>query len=156
LSNAAATLVGQNLGASRPERAERSVWLCGVYNMIFLVSVGVVFFVFAGPLVSLFTSDSGISAVATKGLRIFSYGYLFWAWGMVLLQAFNGAGDTRTPTWINFIAFWMCQVPLAWVLAKPIGLGPSGAFTAVPIAYFSFAGASFLVFRRGAWKSVKV
>ena len=156
LSNAAATLVGQNLGAHKPDRAERSVLRCGVYNMIFLLVVGIAFILLAEPLVRLFTSDPGIGAVAAKSLRIFSYGYFFWALGMVLLHACSGSGDTHTPTWINFGAFWICQVPLAWVLAQPFGFGPAGAFTAVPIAYFFFAAASFLVFRRGKWKLVKV
>jgi putative MATE family efflux protein len=156
LSNAAATLVGQNLGAKQPDRAERSVMRCGVYNMIFLVSVGLVFILFAERVVGLFTGESGIAAVAAQGLRIFSYGYALFAWGMVLTNAFNGAGDTRTPTLINFGAFWMCQVPLAWMLARRYSGGPSGVFLAVPVAYFIFASAAFVMFRRGAWKTVKV
>jgi putative MATE family efflux protein len=156
LSNAAATLVGQNLGAKQPERAERSVLLCGAYNMTFLMTLGVVFIVFSGALVSLFTTDPGISHVARSCLRTLSYGYAFYAWGMVLVQSFNGAGDTRTPTRVNFFCYWMCQLPLAWALARPIALGPTGVFTAIPIAEFILATVSFLLFRRGTWKSVTV
>lgn len=156
LSNAAATLVGQNLGAKQPERAERSVMQCGIYNMVFLAAVGLAFIFFAGPIVSLFTSDPAVGDTAAATLRTFSYGYLFFAWGMVLVQAYNGAGDSRTPTWINFAAFWLCQIPLAWVLARPLGFGTRGAFAAVPISYFVFVAAAWLVFRKGRWKTVNV
>jgi putative MATE family efflux protein len=156
LSNAAATLVGQNLGAKKPERAERSVLLCGAYNMTFLVSLGLLFIAFSGALVGLFTSDPGIARVSQTCLRTLSYGYAFYAWGMVLVQSFNGAGDTRTPTRVNFFCYWMCQLPLAWALARPIALGPVGVFTAIPVAEFMLAAVSFLLFRRGTWKLVTV
>ena len=156
LSLAAATLVGQNLGAKQPDRAERSVILCGIYNMVFLGLVGLVFIFGAERVVAILTTDPGVLAAAAATLRSFSYGYAFYAWGMVLVQAFNGAGDTRTPTWINFVAFWLCQIPLAWLLAKPLGIGPTGALISVPIGYAVLVAASFAMFRRGSWKLVKV
>ena len=156
LSNAAATLVGQNLGARQPQRAERSVLLCGAYNMAFLVSLGAVFLLFAAKLVGLFTAEPGTARVAQNCLRILSSGYAFYAWGMVLVQSFNGAGDTRTPTRVNFLCYWMCQLPLAWALAKPVAMGPSGVFTAIPVAEFALAAIAFVLFKRGEWKLVKV
>jgi len=156
LSNAAATLVGQNLGAKQPDRAARSVLLCGAYNMTFLVSLGLVFIAFSGRLIGMFTADDEVATVARACLRILSYGYAFYAWGMVLVQSFNGAGDTRTPTRINFFCYWMCQLPLAWTLAKPLMLGPTGVFTAIPVAEFALAAAGFLLFRRGTWRFAKV
>jgi len=156
LSNAAATLVGQNLGAKQPERAERSVFLCGKYNMIFLCSLGLLFIAFAEPLVRLFATDAAVVPVAVNCLRVISYGYAFYAWGMVLVQSFNGAGDTRTPTWINFWCYWALQLPLAFTLARPVGFGTEGVFWAVPIAESLLALSSFLLFRRGTWKTVTV
>jgi putative MATE family efflux protein len=153
LGNAAATLVGQNLGAQKPDRAERSVWLAGFYNMVFLGLVMVVFVFFAEPLIGLFTPDPGVKAVGASCLRIFSYGYMVYAWGMVMVQAFNGAGDTTTPTWINLVCYWMFQIPLAFVLARTLGFGVEGVFWAVPIAELFIAAAGVLVFRRGAWKT---
>ena len=154
LSNAAATLVGQNLGARRPERAERSVFLCGFYNMVFLVTLGLGFIFFAEWFIRLFTSNAGTVPVAVNCLRILSYGYVFYAWGMVLVQSFNGAGDTRTPTWINFFCYWVLQMPLAYLLAN--AYGPTGVFWAVPIAESMLALAAYLLFRRGKWKTVQV
>ncbi len=156
LSNAAATLVGQNLGARQPGRAEKSVMLCGLYNMVFLGSLGVVFVLLAAPLIGLFTADSGVAPVAVSCLKIFSYGYGFYAWGMVLVQSFNGAGDTSTPTRINLCCYWLFQLPLAWTLARTAAMGPSGVFTAVPVAEFALAAASYFFFRRGSWKLAKV
>lgn len=156
LSNAAATLVGQNLGARQPERAERSVFLCGIYNMVFLVGLGLGFIVFAETLIRLFTDERGTVPVAVDCLRIMSYGYAFYAWGMVLVQSFNGAGDTRTPTWINFGCYWAFQLPLAYLLAAVWRQGPPGVFWAVPIAESALALSSFLLFKKGDWKSVKV
>jgi putative MATE family efflux protein len=156
LSMAAATLVGQNLGAKQPDRAEQSVMKCGTYNMTFLAIVGAIFLAFAELIVRLFTQEPEAGSVAASALRIFALGYVFFAWGMVLVQAFNGAGDTRTPTWINFGAFWICQIPLAWFLAKMSNLGPSGAFIAVPVAYLVFVVAAYVMFRRGDWKTIKV
>ena len=134
LSNAAATLVGQNLGAGRPDRAERSVWLTGVYNMAFLAAIAVVFVVFAEPLVAIFQDDARVVAVGSEGLRVLSYGYVFYAWGMVMSQAFNGAGDTLTPTWVNLVCFWGCEIPLAWFLAAVPEFGPSGVFWAIMVS----------------------
>jgi putative MATE family efflux protein len=156
LSNAAATLVGQNLGAKKPERAERSIILCGFSNMTFLVILGLIFILLAESIVAQFTAEAGVAQVAVGCLRMLSYGYAFYGWGMVLVQSFNGAGDTRTPTLVNFVCYWMCQLPLAWTLARGLALGPTGAFAAVPIAELLMAGISFVIYKRGAWKLVKV
>lgn len=153
MCNAAATLVGQNLGAGRPQRAERSVWLTGFYNLCFLGSVGLVFVIFARPLVGLFTDDPEVLRYGAQCLRWVSFGYLFYAYGMVMPQAFNGAGDTVTPTFINLLCFWMVQIPLAYVLALRLDFGPVGVFAAIPIAEALMAVVSILVFRRGKWKS---
>lgn len=155
LSNAAATLVGQNLGAQAPERAERSVFLCGWYNMLFLVSLGFVFIFVPEPLIRLFTQDAAVVAVGVNCLRVLSYGYAFYAWGMVLVQSFNGAGDTRTPTWVNFACYWLLQLPLAWALAAGWAWGPPGAFWAVPVAECLLAVVAYSLFRRGSWKTVR-
>jgi len=152
LANAAATMVGQGLGAKKPERAERAVWIAGLYNMYFLGAVGLVFVILAGPIVAVFTQDAAVAPVAVSCLRIVSCGYLFYAWGMVLTQSFNGAGDTWTPTWLNFFCFWLWEIPLAWVLAVSFGLGPSGVFLAITIAFSTLAVASAVLFRRGGWK----
>jgi len=156
MASAAATLVGQNLGARKPDRAEKSVWLAGFYNMIFLGVVAVVFIGFAGPLVRIFTSDSGVVSMAATTLRTVAYGYIFYAWGMVMGQAFNGAGDTNTPTLLNLLCFWVFQIPLAWLLAFRFGLGTNGIFMAIPIAQSTLAVAGVLLFRRGKWKGAKV
>jgi len=153
LANAAATLVGQNLGAGKPERAERAVWMTGLYNTAFLAMVTLVFVTAASWLVAIFTDDGLITPVAVQALRIISYGYVFYAWGMVLTQAFNGAGDTVTPTWINVGCYWMFQLPLAWWMAHGAGLGPKGVFWAVAIAEAVLTIVAALVFRRGRWKS---
>ncbi len=156
LSNAAATMVGQGLGAGKPERAERAVWIAGIYNMCFLGSVGLIFVLFAGPIVRVFTTDQAVAPVAVMGLRIVSYGYLFYAWGMVLTQSFNGAGDTWTPTWLNLCCFWLWEIPVAWVLAVHFGMGPRGVFLAMTVAFSTLAVASALLFRRGTWKLRRV
>jgi putative MATE family efflux protein len=156
MANAAATLVGQNLGAKKPDRAEKSVWHAGFYNMIFLGLVAVVFIAFPRPLVGIFTSDEGVVSVASGALRIISYGYVFYAWGMVMVQAFNGAGDTVTPTILNLICFWGWQLPLAWFLAFRMNMGPNGVFTAVAVAQSTIAVLGVLMFRRGKWKERKV
>jgi putative MATE family efflux protein len=156
LANATATLVGQNLGAGRPDRAERSVWLTGRYNMYFLGGVTVIFVAFAPWLVAIFTREPLITPVAVAALRIISYGYVFYAWGMVFTHAFNGAGDTTTPTWLNFLCFWMLQIPMAWILARHLGLGPSGVFWAVAGAESVLTLAAGATFRRGRWKTRKV
>jgi len=152
LSNAAATLVGQSLGAKNPERAERAVWIAGAYNMVFLGIVGLVFIVLAGPIVHLFTDDPSAAPIGALALRTMSYGFVFYALGMVLTQAFNGAGDTWTPTWINLVCFWLWEIPLAYVLARVLDFGPVGVFLAITVGYSSLALVSLVLFRRGRWK----
>jgi putative MATE family efflux protein len=154
LANAAATLVGQNLGAGRPDRAEKAVWRASLYNLIFLGSIGLVFVVFADVIVSAFNSDPIVVAYGTKALRIISAGFLFYAYGMVVSQSFNGAGDTKTPTLINLFCFWLWEIPLAWVLAKPLGMGPTGVFIAVLAGFSTMAVVSAVLFRRGTWKRI--
>jgi putative MATE family efflux protein len=156
ISSAAATLVGQNLGAKRPDRSERAVWLAGGYNMAFLTLVGITFFAFARFLVAQFTNDPAVEPVAITCLQLVSLGYPFYAWGMVMEQAFNGAGDSRTPTWINFCCYWMFQIPLAMWLAFRMGLGPRGVYLAICGAESMLALASVVLFRRGRWKTVQV
>ncbi len=156
LSNAAATLVGQNLGAHQPDRAERAVWLTGLYDALFLGAVTVVMEIWAEPIVGLFTSDAAIAANAVATLRIVAAGYVFYAWGMVTVQAFNGAGDTVTPTWLHVVFFWCFQIPLAWLLAFGFDLGMLGVLWAIPAAESLFAVAAVVLFRRGRWKSKKV
>ncbi len=156
MSNAAATLVGQNLGAKRPDRAEQSVWRAGTYNMIFLGLVAVVFVAFARPLIMLFTTDPDVVPVAVKALRLISYGYVSYSWGMVIVSAFNGAGDTYTPTLINVFCYWMFQLPLAWWLAFKVNFGPNGVFLAIAVAESAVAAIAILAFRTGRWKTQKV
>src|SRR5271166_3336968 len=151
LSNAAATLVGQNLGAKQPERAEKSVWRTGIYNMLFLGIVGVLFVIFAEPLVRGFTSDPEVVRQGASCLRIISYGNVGYAYLMVTLQAFNGAGDTVTPTIVNLFGFWLLEIPLAYVLAIPGRLQANGAYLAIVIAEAAIAVAGVLLFRRGRW-----
>ena len=156
ICSAAATLVGQNLGARQPERSERAVWLAGMYNMSFLTLVGIFFFAFARPLVSLFTDDRQVAGIATTALQYISLGYPFYAWGMTMEQAFNGAGDSSTPTWVNLFCYWMFQLPLAWWMAHSTSLGSRGVYLAICIAESLLAVVSVLLFRRGRWKSVAV
>ena len=153
LSNAAATMVGQGLGARKPERAEQAVWRAGRYNAAFLTVVGAVFLLAAPLLIRAFTGDAQVSDYAVQCLRIVALGFPCYAYGMVLTQSFNGAGDTWTPTWLNFFCFWVFEIPFAWALAGPAGLGPSGVFWAIMAAFSLLAGSSALVFRGGAWKS---
>jgi putative MATE family efflux protein len=156
LSNAAATLVGQNLGAKQPDRAERSVWLTGYYDMAFLLLVTAAMELLPGPIVGLFTSDQAVAGHATATLRILASGYVFYGWGMVGMQAFNGAGDTKTPTWVTFWCFWVLELGLAYVLAFRFELGPQGVFWAIPIAESIFAVWMMALFRQGNWRNVKV
>lgn len=156
MANAAATMVGQALGAKKPDRAERAVWMASFYNMCFLGVIGLLFVLFAGTIVSAFTSDAVTHEYGTECLRIVACGFLFYAYGMVISQSFNGAGDTRTPTWINLICFWMWELPLGYALAVVFGLGPRGIFLAMTIAFSTLAGLSALVFRRGTWKKSTV
>lgn len=156
LSNAAATLVGQNLGARHPERAEQAVWRTGIYNMVFLAVLGVFFFVYAGPVVRLFVDDPAVVAIGARALRTFASGNIAYAWVMVTLQAFNGAGDTVTPTIVYFFGFWVFELPLAWVLATRMHLRAQGAFLSVVLAECSIAAASVILFRRGRWKTQRI
>jgi Na+-driven multidrug efflux pump len=159
MSNAAATLVGQSLGAGKPERAEQAVWRASFYNMIFLGAIGLVFVIFADPIVGFFTHAAAGPEVQAYGkdcLRIIACGFLFYAYGMVITQSFNGAGDTRTPTIINLFVFWLWEIPLADALAFRFGMGPRGVFLAVTIAFSTLAVVSALIFRRGRWKTRRV
>ena len=151
LSNAAATLVGQNLGAKRPDRAEQAVWRTGLYNMIFLGAIGVFFIFFATPAVRLFVNDPAVVPIAATALRILSCGNIGYAYAMVMLQAFNGAGDTLTPTIVNFFGFWVLELPLAWWLAVNMHWRAEGAFLSIVIAECSIAAAGIVLFRRGRW-----
>jgi putative MATE family efflux protein len=156
MANAAATLVGQNLGAKKPERAESAVWRAGFYNMIILGAVAILFITFAPQLVGIFTNDQAVAHVAASALRIISCGYIFYAWGMVAIQAFNGAGDTITPTLINLFCFWACQLPIAWWLAFHTAMRSNGIFAAIAISQSAIAVIGMLAFRRGKWKLQKV
>ncbi|MBX7152690.1 MATE family efflux transporter [bacterium] len=156
LSNAAATLVGQNLGAGNPDRAESAVWKIGVYNMIFLVGVSVVYFTFNQTLMSIFTQDPRVIEIGKEWLRILSYSYLVYGWWMVSVQAFNGAGDTKTPTKINLVFFWLIQIPLSYYLAIRMGWQHSGVFWGVFISETSVGIFTLWLFTRGSWKKVKV
>ena len=156
ISNAAVTLVGQNLGAGHPDRAEESAWKICIYNTICLVSVGVFFLLFAPAIVSAFTSDPEVALHAARCVRIVSAGFLFYGYGMALTAAFNGAGDTRTPTLINVFSLWIIELPLAWVLARPLGFGPTGAFIALSVGFSTMCFVSVWFFRRGRWKTQRV
>lgn len=156
MSNAAATLVGQNLGAGKPSRAESSVWRTGLYNMLFLGTIGLLFIAFAPQIISLFTSDPAVAPLAINALRLFSCGNVSYSYGMVITAAFNGAGDTGTPTVLNLICFWLCQIPLAWALAFHTSLAVNGVYVAVLVSDSLLAMLGVLLFRRGKWKQVKV
>jgi MATE family, multidrug efflux pump len=156
LSGAAATLVGQNLGAQKPERAERSVWLTGFYNMIFLAAVGLVFIFFPEPIIRVFTSDPAVISFGVDCLRIICYGNLAYAYGMVMVQSFNGAGDTFTPTVVNLFGYWLFQIPVAYLLASRTSLGPQGVFYAIPIAETAIAIVGVALFRQGRWKKKRI
>ena len=156
LSNAAATMVGQNLGAGRPDRAERAVWTAARYNMLFLGGVGILFLLAAPAITGIFTDDPQVQPMATACLRIVSLGFVFYACGMVLTQSFNGAGDTWTPTVLNLFIFWLWEIPLAWWLSTKGGFGAHGVFIALTVAYSTLAVVSAILFRRGTWKTRKV
>ena len=156
ISNAAATMVGQNLGAGHPDRAERAVWKAAFWNMLFLGGVGLIFVVFTEPIIGLFTSDPEVQGIAVRCLRIVSLGFVFFAYGMVLTQSFNGAGDTWTPTLINLFVFWIWEIPLAWVLSHYTGLGIMGVFIALAVAYSTLAVVSAIFFKKGRWRTARV
>jgi len=156
LSNAAATLVGQNLGAQQPDRAEKSVWKCAFYNMIFLGVISLIFGIWAEWFVGIFSKDSEVVYYGAIALRYICFGYVFFAYGMVIGQAFNGAGDTRTPTIINFFCFFCFEIPLAYLLAITFDFGPHGIFAAIAAAVVLLAIICITIFRRGKWKTVNV
>ena len=156
MSNAAATLVGQNLGANQPDRAEQSVWKTAKYSAGFMALVSIIFLLAARPIISFMSNDPGVIEIAIQALRIVSIGYVFYGVGMVVTNAFNGAGDSRTPTWINFFGFWTFQIPLAYLLALVFNLGPQGIFFAIILAESAITIAGIIIFRRGKWKLIKI
>jgi putative MATE family efflux protein len=156
LSNAAATLVGQNLGAGHPERAEKAVWRTGLYNVTFLGAVGLIFVLFPEPIVRLFTHDPEVVRLGAACLRIISYGNLGYAYFMVMMQAFNGAGDTITPIIVNFFGFWLLEIPLAYGLAIPLHMRSNGVFVSIAVAESAMAAASAILFKRGRWKRQRI
>jgi len=156
MANAASTLVGQNLGAKQADRAERSVWLIGHYNMIFMTSVAIFFWITAPWIMHFFTTDPVVTKYGVDALRIVTLGYFFYAYGMVLAQAFNGAGDTLTPTYLNIVCFWLIEIPLAWFLARTLGWGANGVFASIAISESILAMLCAVVFRRGKWKLMQV
>jgi putative MATE family efflux protein len=156
VSNAAATLVGQNLGAGKPDRAEAAAWTAGLYNTICLGTVGAIFLLFAPQLIHLFTADPEVAQYGIRCLRIVAAGFLFYGYAMVLTASFNGAGDTRTPTLINLVCMWLWEIPLAWALAHPFGFGPTGVFIAVSVAFSTMAFVSAWLFSKGSWKTQRI
>jgi putative MATE family efflux protein len=152
MAGSAATLVGQSLGAKKPERAEAAVYRTGRFTMIYMGGVAILSFAFARRVVAFFSSDPAVQDVASECLRFISVGSIFYGWGMVLIQAFNGAGDTRTPLAVNFFCYWCFQIPLAWFLAVILHWGPRGIFAAIPVAETAMTLTSLALFRRGAWK----
>ena len=156
LSNAAATMVGQNLGAEKPERSEAAVWVAGKFNTVFYFLVGVVFWVFSAPIIGFFSQEPEVLRYGTSALHIIAYGFAFYGLGMVLETAFNGAGDTWTPTYLNIFVFWLFEIPAAYLLAYYFDLGPDGVFWAITVAFSLLAIASAILFRRGKWKLKEV
>ncbi|WP_142783251.1 MATE family efflux transporter [Changchengzhania lutea] len=156
MSNAAATLVGQNLGAKKPERAEQSVWKTGKYSAIFMGLVSIIYLVFAPQIIILFTTTPNVVKYGSLCLRIIAAGYVFYGYGMVVINAFNGAGDTKTPTYINFVCFWLLQLPFAYVMAITLDFGPSGVFWAITLAEVLIAIVAIIWFKKGHWKRVEV
>ncbi len=156
LSNAAATMVGQNLGAGKPERSEKSVWTAALFNAAFYFGVGLIFLFFSHQIIGIFTTETAVLAYGTSCLHIVAYGFAFYGLGMVLETAFNGAGDTWTPTYLNFFVFWVFEIPLAYLLAYYFGWGPDGVFWAITLAFSMLAVASALIFKRGKWKTKMV
>jgi putative MATE family efflux protein len=155
-SNSAATLVGQNLGAGHPQRAEDAVYRTASLNTIYMGGVFILFVFFPRMFIGIFTVDPAVAEPAVACLRTFGLAYISYAWGMVLTQAFNGAGDTVTPTLINLLSFWVIQIPVAYLLAIHYSKGPQGAFWAVPIADLVFTITALTLFRRGTWKRQKI
>ena len=156
MSNAAATLVGQNLGAQKPERAEQSVWKTGKYSAVFMGIVSIIYLVFAPQIILLFTQTPEVVKYGSLCLRIIAAGYIFYGYGMVVINSFNGAGDTKTPTYINFVCFWLLQLPFAYVMAITLDFGPNGVFWAITLAEGLIAIIAIIWFKKGTWKTVKV
>lgn len=156
MSNAAATLVGQNLGAQKPERAEQSVWKTGKYSAIFMGGVSVIYLVFANQIITLFNATPQVVTYGSLCLRILASGYIFYGYGMVVINAFNGAGDTKTPTYINFICFWLLQLPFAYFMAITLNFGPVGVFWSITLAEVLIAIIAIIWFKKGNWKTVNV
>ena len=156
MSNAAATLVGQNLGAQQPQRAEDSVIKTARYNAVFMGLVSLILLVFAPFIISFFTKETAVAYYAILAVRIISVGYVFYGIGMVMANAFNGAGDTKVPTIINLFGFWFFQIPLAWLLSKGLGMGPAGVFIAIPVAETAISIAAYILFKKGKWKLKKI
>lgn len=156
MANAAATLVGQNLGAKKPERAETSVWRTAAFNAAFLLLVALVFFIEADPILELFTQEVEVKEIGKSALQIICFGYIFFSYGMVLGQSFNGAGDTRTPMYVSLVVFWAVQIPLAWILAIPMGFNQNGVFFSIAFCHSLYAITCMILFRRGKWKTVEV
>ena len=156
MSNAAATLVGQNLGAKQPDRAEKSVWITGKYNAYFMALVSIIYLVFAKQIILLFNAEPDVVKYGALCLRVIAAGYVFYAYGMVVIQSFNGAGDTKTPTYINFICFWLFQLPIAYTAAIIFDSGPLGVFWAITLAEVLIAIIGIIWFKRGKWKTVEV
>jgi len=156
LSGAAATLVGQNLGAMKEDRAERSVWVTIKFNVLYMAVIMVITLLAADSMMWFFTNDPAVHDIAVKAIRIMSLGFVFYGIGMVMMNAFNGSGDTKTPSWVNFFGFWLFQVPMAYVLVRTFRMGPTGVFIAIPVAETCMSIASFFLFRRGKWKKIAV
>jgi len=156
LSNAAATMVGQNLGAGKPERSEAAVWKAAWFNAAFYFGIGLVFLFLSHQIISIFTQEAEVLRYGTSALHIIAYGFAFYGLGMVLETAFNGAGDTWTPTYLNLFVFWIFEIPLAYLLAYRFQMGPDGVFWAITLAFSLLAVASGLIFKRGKWKLKKV
>jgi Na+-driven multidrug efflux pump len=156
MSNAAATLVGQNLGAQKPDRAESSVWKTGKYSSIFMGFVSIIYLVFAPQIITWFNTTPNVVKYGSLCLRVIAAGYVFYGYGMVVINAFNGAGDTKTPTKINFVCFWLLQLPFAYFMAFNLGFGPSGVFWAITLAEVLIAVTAIIWFKKGKWKLVKV
>jgi putative MATE family efflux protein len=156
MSNAAATLVGQNLGAKQPDRAEKSVWITGKYSAIFMLMVSIIYLIFSPEIVSWFTTETEVVTYGSLCLRVIAAGYLFYGYGMVVINAFNGAGDTKTPTYINFVCFWLFQLPFAYLMAITLDFGPVGVFAAITLAEVLIAIIGIIWFKKGKWKLVEV
>ena len=156
LSGAAATLVGQNLGAKQVDRAEKSVMITAKFNVIYMAVIMAISLLAAEFIMGFFTNNPDVHIIAVEAIRILSAGYIFYGIGMVLINAFNGAGDTKTPTWINFFGFWLLQIPLAYLLAKQFEMGPTGVFLSIPIAETAITIAGYILYKRGRWKNIQV